>query len=71
MALTNAEKQAMHRVKQSATLESLTASVIEFSRKNEELHAQLAAAAEKNHALELKLAKLTLELKLAKMSRAK
>lgn len=59
MALTNAEKQAAHRARQAQNLDALTATVAELSRKNDELHSQLAAAVAKNHALELKLAKLT------------
>ena len=59
MALTNAEKQAAHRAKQAQNLETLTATVAELARKNDELHSQLAAARERNHVLELKLAKLT------------
>lgn len=58
MAMTNAEKQAAHRAKQAGNLDSLTATVVELARKNEELHAQLAAVTAKNHVLELKLAKL-------------
>lgn len=58
MAMTNAEKQAAHRAKQVQNLDSLTATVLDLARKNEELHSQLAAATAKNHVLELKLAKL-------------
>jgi hypothetical protein len=58
MALTNAEKQAAHRAKQVQNLDSLTATVVDLVRKNDELHVQLAASIAKNHVLELKLAKL-------------
>lgn len=68
MALTNAEKQAVHREKKAQTLELLAERVVELSRKNEELSAQLAAAIEKNNALELRLVTAAFELKIAKLS---
>lgn len=59
MAMTNAEKQAAFREKKAENLESLTATVVDLFKKNEELHTQLATATAKNHVLELKLAKLS------------
>lgn len=68
MAMTNAEKQAVHREKKAQTLDLLAERVVELSRKNEELNAQLAAAIEKNNALELRLVNSAYELKIAKLS---
>lgn len=68
MAMTNAEKQAVHREKKAQTLDLLAERVVELSRKNEELSAQLAAAIEKNNSLELRLVNSAYELKIAKLS---
>lgn len=59
MAMTNAEKQAAHRAKQAATLDSLTAAVVDLTRQNTALHSQLTTATARIHALELKAAKLS------------
>lgn len=63
MAMTNAEKQAAHRTKQAATLESLSATVAELTRQNAELNSKLTTATARVHALELKAAKLSKGIK--------